>query len=274
MKNESSCKRLAGQYLISKFADQLGVIVVCFDDLCFATGQMRCALDEVRPQGSLGQKDLVWIQVHLSDHFVGHLRNNAVQHLQQFNNSLKTEKLTLDMNQNKNTIQIKKKRNLYWLWQRCLRWFFVSPRGWWSCSKSCWCVCVASCPPQKWEVLLFHCRRCELRSPLQSDMKDKTIRVSFTWEQPGGRLHNRSTSQQPRHSGVAFSQTFQFDSKFGEGLLHTQTLPLPHEAVVDVNGYDLVLVQGFVQKSCTHGGVHAAAQQNLWERSQTEALRR
>lgn len=170
--------------------------------------------------------------------------------------------------------RLKKERNLYWLWQRCLRWFFVSPRGWWSCSKSCWCVCVASCPPQKWEVLLFHCRRCELRSPLQSDMKDKTIRVSFTWEQPGGRLHNRSTSQQPRHSGVAFSQTFQFDSKFGEGLLHTQTLPLPHEAVVDVNGYDLVLVQGFVQKSCTHGGVHAAAQQNLWERSQTEALRR
>lgn len=101
---------LAGQYLISKFADQLGVIVVCFDDLCFATGQMRGALDEVRPQGSLGQKDLVWIQVHLSDHFVGHLRNNAVQHLQQFNNSLKTEKLTLDMNQNKNTIQIKKRK--------------------------------------------------------------------------------------------------------------------------------------------------------------------
>lgn len=101
---------MAGQYLISKFADQLGVIVVCFDDLCFATGQMRGALDEVRPQGSLGQKDLVWIQVHLSDHFVGHLRNNAVQHLQQFKNGLKTEKLTLDMNQNKNTIYRLKKK--------------------------------------------------------------------------------------------------------------------------------------------------------------------
>lgn len=60
-----------------------------------------------------------------------------------------------------------------------------------------------------------------------------------------------------------FIPTFEFDAQLGEGLLHTLTLPLPHEAIVNVNRYNLVLVQSFVEESCAHGGVHSATQQHL-----------
>lgn len=61
------------QYLISEFTDELGVIVVCFDDICLATGKMRGTLNEIWPQGTLGQENLLWFQIHLSDHFICHL---------------------------------------------------------------------------------------------------------------------------------------------------------------------------------------------------------
>lgn len=61
------------QYLISEFADELSVVVVCFDDLCLAAGNMRGALDEIRPQGALGQENLFWLQIHLPYHFICHL---------------------------------------------------------------------------------------------------------------------------------------------------------------------------------------------------------
>lgn len=60
-------------HLVSEFADELGVVVVCFDDVRFAAGEMRGALDEIRPQGTLGQEDLLWFQIHLSNHFIRHL---------------------------------------------------------------------------------------------------------------------------------------------------------------------------------------------------------
>lgn len=46
--------------------------------------------------------------------------------------------------------------------------------------------------------------------------------------------------------------TFEFDAQLGERLLHTLTLPLPHETIVDVNGYHLVLVESFVEQSCAN----------------------
>lgn len=61
------------QYLISEFADELSVVVVCLDDLCLAAGKMRSAFNEVRPQGTLGQENLFWLQIHLSYHFICHL---------------------------------------------------------------------------------------------------------------------------------------------------------------------------------------------------------
>lgn len=64
------------QYLISEFADELGVVVVCFDDLCLAAGEMRGAFNEVGPQGALGQENLFWLQIHLSYHFIRHLWGN------------------------------------------------------------------------------------------------------------------------------------------------------------------------------------------------------
>lgn len=57
--------------------------------------------------------------------------------------------------------------------------------------------------------------------------------------------------------------TFEFDAQLGEGLLHTLTLPLPHEAVVDVNCYHLVLVQSLVEEGCANGWVHPTTQQHL-----------
>lgn len=62
-----------GLYLVSQFADELGVVVVCFDDVSFATGQMRGTLDEIRPQGPLSKEDLLRLQIHLSDHLVRYL---------------------------------------------------------------------------------------------------------------------------------------------------------------------------------------------------------
>lgn len=44
-----------------------------FDDVGFAAGQVRGALDEIGPQGPLSQEDLLRLQIHLSDHLVGHL---------------------------------------------------------------------------------------------------------------------------------------------------------------------------------------------------------
>lgn len=55
------------------------------------------------------------------------------------------------------------------------------------------------------------------------------------------------------------SGTFEFDAEFGECLLHALALPLPHEAVVDVDGDHLVLIQSFIKQSCTHCGVHTTA---------------
>lgn len=46
--------------------------------------------------------------------------------------------------------------------------------------------------------------------------------------------------------------TFEFDAQFGEGLLHALALSLPHEAVVDVNCYHLVLVQSFIEEGCAN----------------------
>lgn len=60
--------------LVPEFADELGVVVVRLDDLGLATGQVGGALDEVGPQGALGQEDLLGLQVHLPNHLVGHLR--------------------------------------------------------------------------------------------------------------------------------------------------------------------------------------------------------
>lgn len=61
------------QYLISQFADELSVVVVCFDDLCLAAGKVGGTLDEIGPQGTLGQENLLWLQIHLSNHFICHL---------------------------------------------------------------------------------------------------------------------------------------------------------------------------------------------------------
>lgn len=70
-----------------------------------------------------------------------------------------------------------------------------------------------------------------------------------------------------RHSGSPWQRpgTFEFDAQLGERLLHTLALPLPHEAVVDVHGDHLLLVQGLVEEGRAHRGVHAAAQQHLRE---------
>lgn len=57
--------------------------------------------------------------------------------------------------------------------------------------------------------------------------------------------------------------TFEFDSQLGQGLLHALTFSLPHEAVVDVNCYHLVLVQSFVQEGCADCWVYSTTQQHL-----------
>ena len=67
------CVCVRVKYLISEFADELSVIVVCFDNLCLAAGKMRGTLNEIGPQGTLGQENLFWLQIHLSDHFICHL---------------------------------------------------------------------------------------------------------------------------------------------------------------------------------------------------------
>lgn len=64
-------------YLISEFADELGVVVVCFDDLGLAARKMRGALNEIGPQGALGQENLFWLQIHLSNHLICHLGSNT-----------------------------------------------------------------------------------------------------------------------------------------------------------------------------------------------------
>lgn len=61
------------QYLISEFADELSVVVVRFDDLSLATGKMRGTLNEIGPQGTLGQENLFRLQIHFSYHFICHL---------------------------------------------------------------------------------------------------------------------------------------------------------------------------------------------------------
>ena len=60
-------------YLISEFADEFGVVVVRLDERRLAAGHLGGALDEVGPQGALGQEDLLWLQVHLPNHLVGYL---------------------------------------------------------------------------------------------------------------------------------------------------------------------------------------------------------
>lgn len=76
-----------------------------------------------------------------------------------------------------------------------------------------------------------------------------------------------------KHTGSPWQRpgTFKFDAQLGERLLHTLALPLPHEAVVDVHGDHLLLVQGLVEEGRAHCRVHAAAQQHLretqWKRS-------
>lgn len=59
--------------LVPEFADELGVVVVRLDDLGLAAGQVGGALDEVGPQGALGQEHFLGLQVHLPNHLVGHL---------------------------------------------------------------------------------------------------------------------------------------------------------------------------------------------------------
>lgn len=72
--NEKLCKwRAHVLYLISEFADELSVIVVRFDDIRFATRNMRGTLNEVRPQGTLGQENFFWFQIHFANHFICHL---------------------------------------------------------------------------------------------------------------------------------------------------------------------------------------------------------
>lgn len=46
-----SVRRLRARvrYLISEFADELGVVVVRFDDVRLAAGEMRGTLNEIRP---------------------------------------------------------------------------------------------------------------------------------------------------------------------------------------------------------------------------------
>lgn len=69
-----------------------------------------------------------------------------------------------------------------------------------------------------------------------------------------------------------FVSTFEFDAQFGEGLLHTLTLPLPHEAIVNVNCDHLILVQSFVEEGCANCRIHAATQQHLRISSETKSL--
>lgn len=73
-------KAAKAPYLVSEFADELGVVVVRFDDVGLAAGQVGGALDQIGPQGSLGQQHLLRLQVHLADHLVRHLttRTNTV----------------------------------------------------------------------------------------------------------------------------------------------------------------------------------------------------
>lgn len=67
--------------------------------------------------------------------------------------------------------------------------------------------------------------------------------------------------------------TFEFDAQLGEGLLHTLTFPLPHEAVVDMNSYHLVLVKGFVEEGCANCGVNSTTQQHLETSTKTESFK-
>lgn len=73
-------KAAKAPYLVPEFADELSVVVVRLDDVGLAAGQVGGALDQIRPQGSLGQQNLLRLQVHLADHLVSHLRRrtNAV----------------------------------------------------------------------------------------------------------------------------------------------------------------------------------------------------
>ncbi|TNN69800.1 hypothetical protein EYF80_020032 [Liparis tanakae] len=60
-------------YLISEFADELSVIVMRFDEFRLAAGKMRGALNEIGPQGTLGQENLFRLQIQLSYNFICHL---------------------------------------------------------------------------------------------------------------------------------------------------------------------------------------------------------
>lgn len=66
--------------------------------------------------------------------------------------------------------------------------------------------------------------------------------------------------------------TLNVDAQLNEGLLHHLALPLAHEAVVDVDGDHLLLVQGFVEQSRAHGGIHPAAQQHLGNACTSQSL--
>lgn len=60
-------------YLVSEFADELRVVVVSFDDISLAAGQVRCALDQVGSERALRQIHILRLQVHLANHLVRHL---------------------------------------------------------------------------------------------------------------------------------------------------------------------------------------------------------
>lgn len=61
-------------YLISEFADELCVIVVCFNHFCLPASKVRRTLDKVWPERSLRQEHILWLQIHLSNHLIRHLR--------------------------------------------------------------------------------------------------------------------------------------------------------------------------------------------------------
>lgn len=61
-------------YLISEFADELCVVVVCFNHFCLPASKVRRTLDKVWPERSLRQEHILWLQIHLSNHLIRHLR--------------------------------------------------------------------------------------------------------------------------------------------------------------------------------------------------------
>lgn len=74
------------------------------------------------------------------------------------------------------------------------------------------------------------------------------------------------------HHGNHYA-TSQPETQLLEGLLHSLTLILAHETIVNVNGYHLVLTQGFVQQCSTHGWIHTSAHQQLHDNQITTNIK-